>query len=635
LCGICGIVGFADKKLIENMCDVIKHRGPDDSGIFIDRNIALGIRRLSIIDVRGGHQPIHNENETLWIIFNGEIYNFIDLREDLIKKGHRFYTETDTEVVLHLYEEEAEDCVKKLRGMFAFAIWDNVKRKLFLARDRFGKKPLYYTHINDKFFFASEIKSLLQYEEIERKIDQKALYYFLTFRYVPGPMTILQNILKLQPGHTLIYEKNCFKVKKYWDINFKPEIRTEEFYIKTLQKILEESIKMRLMSEVPLGAYLSGGTDSSTIVGIMSKFIDEPVKTFTVGFGDERFDETKVARIVSEKFSTDHHELVIKQDSVKHLPKIVWHFDEPVADPAAIPTYLLSEFAKKYVTVVITGEGGDELFAGYEHYKIISMTEKYLGNKQRFLHTLVPVFIKKIPKGFLNTFFPYSSALGEEGVKRFDDYIKSFGNLSKSYLSIVSIFNQSELNELYGKQYNVVELVEQYLNQPLSTIDRLLLVETKVQLPDNLLMKVDKMTMAFSIESRAPLLDHKLAEFVSTIPWDMKLHGQKSKYILKKVMAKFLPREITKRKKQRFFVPIDIWFNGELKDIVIQMFSESEVKKRHCFNYYYIKKIFDNFEKSKLYYSRQLWNLLNFELWCRIFMDGDPKKPELDFNKLM
>ena len=638
MCGICGIVGFVDKKLLHKMCNVIMHRGPDDSGIFMDRNVGLGIQRLSIIDVKGGHQPIHNENETLWIVFNGEIYNFLELRKILKEKGHEFYTKTDTEVVLHLYEEEGEECVKKLRGMFAFAIWDNSKRKLFLARDRFGKKPLYYIKTNDYFIFGSEIKSLLQYEEIEKKIDNKALYYFLTFRYIPGPITILENIKKLQPGNTLIYQNNKINIKKYWDIVFNPEAHTEEYYIKTLENMIQESINIRLMSEVPLGAYLSGGTDSSTVVGIMSEFMDEPVKTFTVGFDDPRFDETKYAKIISDHFSTDHHELIIKQDSVKFLPKIVWHFDEPVADPAAIPTYLLSEFAKKSVTVVLTGEGGDELFAGYEHYKIINSTEKYLGNFPKSMHRIVSSIVNKIPKSILDNLFSYTSALGEEAMIRFNKYIKSFGNLSKSYLSIVSIFTPEELKVLFLKEQkeDVIKFVDGFLNASnFETINKLLYIESKVQLPDNLLMKVDKMTMAFSIESRTPLLDYKLAEFVFTIPWDMKLRGFKDKYILRKVMKKFVPPEIIKRKKQRFFVPIDIWLKGELEEVIKQIFSSEEVKKRGYFKYSYIQKIFNNFEKSKLYYSRQLWNLLNFELWYRIFIDGDPKNPKLSFNKLV
>jgi len=637
MCGIVGTVGFVDRGLLNRMIDVIKHRGPDDSGVFIDRNICLGIRRLSIIDVKGGHQPIHNEDETLWIIFNGEIYNFISLREELRSKGHKFYTRSDTEVIIHLYEEEGEECLKKLRGMFAFAIWDNKKRKLFLARDIFGKKPLYYIQFDGNFIFASEIKSILQHEGIKRRMNEKALYYFLTFRYVPGPMTMFEGIMKLQPGHHLVYHNNRIEIKKYWDIDFRSEDHPEQYYIKKLQELIEESVKIRLMSEVPLGAYLSGGTDSSTVVAIMSKFLDKPVKTFTVGFDDERFDETKYAKIVADEFSTDYHELIIGMDSIKHLPKIVWYFDEPIADPAAIPTYLLSEFAKKEVTVVLTGEGGDELFAGYEQYKIIHNSKRFLGKFPKRLRKAIPWLVKKSPKSMLNALFSYSSRLGEQGVRRFAEYVDSMDDLSKSYLSIVSIFDQNELDELILKnKYDVLEFVDGFLKNPsLNIIDRLLLIDTKVQLPDNLLMKGDRMTMAFSVEARNPLLDKKLSEFVSTTPSDLKLRGFTDKYILRKVMKKYVPKQIIKRKKQRFFVPIDIWFEGELKDIIKQLLSEEEVRKRGLFNYNYIQKIFNEYEKSKLYYSRQLWNLLNFELWCRIFLDGDPRNPKFDFDKLL
>jgi len=637
LCGIAGFVGMTDKKLLSRMCNVIEHRGPDDSGVFVDYNVCLGNRRLSIIDIAGGHQPIHNEDESVWVIFNGEIYNFLNLKEQLESEGHRFYTQSDTEVIVHLYEEFGDSFVKKLRGMFAIAIFDKKNRKLILARDRVGKKPLYYALHNNVLLFASEIKSMLQYEEIERKINYEALKYFLTFRYVPGPITMFEGIKKLQPGHILIFKNGKIEISKYWDISFTQILdEPEEHIIKKLTELIKESVRIRLISEVPLGAYLSGGTDSSTIVSMMSSFMDEPVKTFSVGFGDERFDELKYSKIVAEEFGTDHHEFIVDPSNVEVLPKIAWHFDEPIADPAAIPTYLLSELAKKYVTVVLTGEGGDEIFAGYEHYKMILNVEKYSKVVPNFfVKRVIPTAIRIAPRKFLDIFFRYSSALGDKAIERANRFLSS-SNLEDAYLSIVSIFDEQEKEQILSKEggrqikVDISNFIREYFEKikNANTLNKLLLFEFKVPLPDNLLMKVDKMTMASSIEARSPLLDSELVDFTSKVPASMKIRGSTEKYILRKVMEKFLPKSIVKRKKQRFFVPLDIWFEGELGEVSKQMLSNSKF-----FSQEYIQRMFSNYEKSKLYYSRQLWNLLTFELWSKIFIEPDKVEshmPKLD-----
>lgn len=628
MCGICGLVGLEDGQLLKRMCDVIEHRGPNDSGFYTNGKVSLGNRRLSIIDVKGGHQPIHNEDETIWVTFNGEIYNYGQLKQGLEKSGHKFYTNSDTEAIVHLYEKYGEKFVEKLRGMFAIAIWDDKKKRLVLTRDRLGKKPLYYSVVNGIFLFGSEIKSILQYEETPRKVDFKALDYFLTFRYVPGPLTMFQGIKKLQPGHTLIYENGKIRIQKYWDVAFSSEQENENYFSKKLLGLLRESVKIRLMSEVPLGAYLSGGTDSSSIVKIMSEFMEDPIKTFTVGFGDPRFDELKYAKMISEEFGTDHHEFIVNPNDVNILPKVIWHFDEPIADPAALPTFMLSELAKKYVTVVLTGEGGDELFAGYEQYKIILKTEQYLGPMPKVVKTkLIPKIIKAVPKKFLNLFFAYSSSFGKKGMERFSEYMSSFGDLGKKYLSIVSIFDEKEKRNILQKQFlstNSLKLVNNYLRSVnAKTLNKLLLLETKVQLPDNLLMKVDKMTMAYSIEARAPLLDQELVEFSASIPPQLKLKGMTDKYILRKAMNDLIPKAIVKRKKQRFFVPIDIWFERDLGKIVKQIFSNQRECERMHLNSKFIQKIIQNHHESKLYYSRQLWSLLTFALWHKIFIDPD------------
>lgn len=631
MCGIAGFAGLNDKDLLGKMCDVISHRGPNDKGYFLDKDIGLGNRRLSIIDIKGGHQPIHNEDESIWITFNGEIYNFLELKKELESKGHKFYTNSDTEVIIHTYEEYGYSFVEKLRGIFAFAIWDDTKKQLLLVRDRLGVKPLYYTIFDGKILFGSEIKSILQYNGVKRKINFKALNYFLTLRYVPGPDTIFDKIHKLQPSNILIWRDNKISIKRYWSLKLEPSNYSENFYTQRLYELLKEAVRTELMSEVPLGVYLSGGIDSTVITTLMSQVSQEEIKTFSVGFGDERTDELNYARIVSENFGTSHNEFIIKPKAMKFLPEIIWHFDEPIADPAAIPVYLLSELAKKYVTVVLTGEGGDELFAGYEQYKILYNAKKYT----RFIpNKFISKVLSVTPESLLDHFFKYSSSLGIEGKKRaigcFDMINK---DILESYLKIVSIFDDSELKKVIKSQetFPVKEKYEKYFkNVELKNIlNKLLLLETEIQLPDNFLMKDDKMTMAYSIEARVPLLDHKLVEFVATIPPSLKLRGMKDKYILRKLMSKFTP-VIMKRKKQRFFVPIDTWLGGELWEVTNQILSKENIEKTGIFNYNYIKHIIDNFKTSKLFYSRQIWNLLNFEIWRRVFIEERDLKSVLD-----
>ena len=370
MCGITGFVGLNDDALLKKMCNVIKHRGPNDWGTYTDKNIGLGIRRLSIIDIKGGHQPVHNEDRTIWIVFNGEIYNFQELRNIVEKRGHRFYTDCDTEVIVHLYEVFGEKCVDYLRGMFAFALWDSNNKRLFLARDRLGKKPLYYTYFDGKFLFGSEIKSILQCTDVKRAVNLQSMHEFLTLQYVPGPKTMFKDIWKLQPGSTLTLKKGTLKLKKYWDITVTDKNKDEVFCSKKVLELFKESVKIRMMSEVPIGSYLSGGVDSSAVTAFMSMFSDKPVNTFTVGFGHHT-DEFEYARLIAEKFKTNHKEILMEQKSFNLLPEILWHFDEPIADPAALPTYLISKETKKHATVALVGEGGDEAFAGYEKYGIM------------------------------------------------------------------------------------------------------------------------------------------------------------------------------------------------------------------------------------------------------------------------
>ncbi len=612
MCGICGTAGFSDETLLRRMCDVIQHRGPDDSGFFLDSGIGLGHRRLSIIDIKSGHQPMHNENESIWIIFNGEIYNYLILKNELEEKGHRFETCSDTEVIVHLYEEFGDRCTEKLCGMFAFAIWDG--KRLFLARDRLGKKPLYYTQLDGKLLFGSEIKSILQYSAVIRKVDIQAMHQYLTFGYVPAPRTMFDGIKKLSAAHTLSYEDGKVSLRKYWDLSMNGGPRQADgYYIDKVKELLTESIRCRLMSEVPLGAFLSGGLDSSSVVAIMSGLIDEPVKTITASFEEGGYyDEAAYAKIVADHFETDHHEVVLRSKDIGILPEIIWHFDEPVLDASAIPEYMIAEKAKKYVTVVLVGEGSDELFMGYAQHRLLP--EIYRFQKH------FPAFIKRniAPgiAGFLADFIPVRKA------KRYLDFASNLsstlGNQKEMYRAMIGWFTESEKKKLCAAYTNGEDALTPHFGHE-SFLKNMLMFETKVNLPDNYLMNVDKMTMAHAIEARVPFLDHRLVEFAADIPPDLKLRGKDEKYILKKTMTGILPDAIIKRKKHPFIVPIVNWFEKGMRELTEHLLSEERIMAQGYFNYDYVKKVLS---KNNPNYNQPL-ALLYFELWHRIFIEGD------------
>jgi len=632
MCGIAGFYGLEDKNLIKKMCNAIKHRGPDDYGYFIDKNICLGNRRLSIIDVKGGHQPIHNEDESIWIVFNGEIYNYKDIKQKLESKGHRFYTNSDTEVIVHAYEEYGERCPEKLRGMFAFAIWDSNKKILFLARDRLGIKPLYYTKLGDVFLFASEIKAILEYP-IKREIDLEALNQYITFRYVLGEKTLFKGIKRLIPAHILILKEKNIEVSKYWDLKYEQCRFDEKYYEKKLLKILKESIKSHLISDVPIGVYLSGGLDSSSVLALMKQIGVNDIKTITIGFGsDDIVNELQYARKVSEYFETDHHEILSDRTCLKMLPIITWYMDEPLADATTIPTYILSNFSKKYFTVALTGEGGDEMFGGYVQYRTIMMANKF----RIFPKFLMKNVTKIIPLKIMDRIFQYPTSLGEKGKERILEFISSYEDLAKLYVSFVSLFSEKDKNELYSEgmkmgtnNFEIYKLFKEnyFFGTNLSNfLEKMFITELKTWLPNYILLRLDKMTMANAVEGRVPYLDHKLAEFSATIPFDLKIRGMNEKYIFRKAMSKYLPKIIKRRKKYPFFIPIHAW-RDEIKEIANNLLSRDEFEKRGFFKYNYIKNALKNYEKSKLIYSRQIWSMLTFELWYRIFIEGEsPKK---------
>ncbi|MBW6451265.1 MAG: asparagine synthase (glutamine-hydrolyzing) [DPANN group archaeon] len=625
MCGICGFYGLEDKPLIKKMTNILSHRGPDDSGYFIDKNITLAHRRLSIIDIKGGHQPIHNEDETVWVVFNGEIYNYKELRERLENKNHKFYTNTDTETIIHAYEEFGLGFVKHLDGDFAFALYDKNKKRLILARDKLGVKPIYYSNIDDKLLFASEIKSILQYPGFKRTLNMDAVNEFFTFTYPIAPNTMFQNIQMLPPATILIYENNKILTKKYWTFSMKDEILTENEIIKKIKRYLNDAVEKRMFSDVPIGAFLSGGLDSSYVVALMSKFSDNPVNTFSVSFG-ESSDETKFAKIIADKFDTNHRELKVDSSKPKLLPEVTWHLDTPAADVAAIPTYLMSEVTSKYVKVVLTGDGGDEVFGGYKKYAILSN-----------LNTLK----NKIPTNLKSKIISLGAMSGKTTVlRRLFDNISSLST-EDEYLSYISAFTNDEklqaLQPSITDQFNLdsaKKVIQKHFNENISFTNNMMFFDLKTLLPDDYLMKVDKMTMANSLEARVPFLDSKLVEFMASLNPKYKVNNFSTKYIFKKVLKEEgIPRTILNRKKHGFNVPTSSWLDGELGEIVSQLFSSRH--RNPYINSRYARKVIQDFNKSKRYYSKKFWTLFTFEIWRRMYFEQEDIKKPLSFDKLL
>jgi len=606
---MCGIVGFnwQDEKLLKEMMSAVRHRGPDESGCYLDERISLGHQRLKIIDLLTGKQPIHNEDGSIQIVFNGEIYNYLELEDGLLQKGHRFYTNSDTEVIVHAYEEYGADCVKYFEGVFAFAIWDISQKRLFLARDRLGVKPLYYYLKGNRFVFASEMKAILEYQGAERNINLSALNEFLTYRYVPSERTLIENLYKLLPGHILTLEDGKIQTSKYFDLVENITDEPEEYYVEKLRELLRKSVKQRLISDVPLGVYLSGGLDSTCIVALMSEMTDN-IKTFSVGFGSEGEDELKHARFVSRYFGTDHHELNVGEKDLSLLPEMVWHMDEPIGDAATLPTYVLSRFAKKDVTVVLAGEGGDELFAGYNNFKIMM-----LGHN---LSKLLPGFLSHHLSPTVGRCFPESS-----NVRRALNLLAASG-VAEQYLNVISLFNENELRKL--GDYQADGNLNNYFPDDARLLNKLLYFGIKTWLPNDFLVKADRMTMAHAVEERVPILDHNIAEFAFTIPTRLKLKGLNGKYIFKKAMAGLVPDQIVNRGKHGYNVPADYWLRHSLNSTLARLLGES---KHNYYNQEYISNLLDKFQKSRGSYNmnflnaQKLWSILIFEIWHRLFIE--------------
>jgi asparagine synthase (glutamine-hydrolysing) len=634
MCGIAGFVDFWDRDRIEpveqgcllkSMCDVIRHRGPDDDGFFRQDGVALGMRRLSIIDLAGGAQPISGEDGSVSIVFNGEIYNFQELRPELEKRGHTFKTHSDTETIVHAYEEFGPDCLKHLRGMFALAIWDDKKRELFIARDRVGKKPLYYTVTpGQTLVFGSEIKSILEHPDVQREINLEAVDAYLTLGYVPDPLSIFRDIHKLPPGHYLTFSNGRVRTQQYWDFNFQPaESRKTEDYLDELRELLNESVRLRLISDVPLGAFLSGGIDSSTIVALMARHMNQPVKTFSIGFHEDSYNELKYARLTAKKLGTDHHEFFVTPQICDVIDELVWHFDEPFADPSAIPTYMVSKLARDHVTVALSGDGGDELFAGYTHYVVQESRRAFSAALPKALRAgVMRPLSYRLPHGAWGRNYLHNISL--DPIDRYLDSLSYFTELTKKTLYT------SEFRHALGTTDRVAHSFREYAgrvktNEPL---DQLLYIDGKTYLPGDILTKVDRMSMATSLEVRVPLLDHKLIDFVTKVPASLKLAGTETKHLLKRVARDLIPAEILDRPKQGFGIPLEQWINRQLRDQIRDTLREPRTRQRGYVNSEYVDLILDEHHKGRRDHSFPLWSLLILELWHRRYIDHSPRTAE-------
>ncbi len=629
MCGICGIIDYGGKKdinkqILTNMCAAMKHRGPDDEGIYIRGGVGLGHRRLKIIDLsEAGHQPISNEDGRVWLVFNGEIYNYRDLRQELESKGHLFKSNTDSETLLHLYEEYGEDCVKYLRGMFAFAVWDDNKQSLLLARDRVGKKPLLYTYANGVFCFASEFSALLESGLVRKEIDYNAIDYYLILSYIPAPLTIYKGVFKLLPAHTLILKGDGQIItSQYWNLDYQKKIDiSEEDAEGEVLRRLKEAVKIRMHSDVPLGAFLSGGIDSSTVVALMSQLSSGRIKTFSIGFEEEEYSELKYARNIAEKFNTEHYELIVKPKALEVLPLLVERYGEPYADSSCIPTYYVAETTRRHVTVALNGDGGDELFAGYERYQGMVAAEIY----QR-----LPGLLKAMITGFARC-LP-DSVNPKNRLKNFKRFVQAVNlNPAERYLRWLGIFETGFKNDtLYAESFrknitsvNSLDYLTAYFNKfdGLNMIDRVSLTDINTTLPNDYLVKVDIAAMANSLEGRSPFLDHKFMEFIVSLPAEYRMKGLTKKHILKKAISDLVPKENIYRRKMGFGVPVGEWFRNELKGFLCDTLLSERSFKRGYFNPQAIKDMVNLHISRKREYSLQLWSLLMLELWHRRFMD--------------
>lgn len=624
MCGIVGIIG-PDRTAqvttcdIDRMCQTIVHRGPDDQGAYVNGSSGLGMRRLSIIDLTTGNQPICNEDRTVWVVFNGEIYNYRQLRNELESAGHRFYTNSDTEVIPHLYEEFGTEFVHKLRGMFAIALYDEREHRLLLVRDRLGKKPLFYALHKDRLLFASEMRAILAVAPELAKVDHKTLMYFFYFGYIPDPHSVYSTIHKLPPGHILVYQDGKVRVSQYWDVPqfTEDESKSESEWLEELEHELAEAVRMRLISDVPLGALLSGGVDSSIVVAYMARATSAPVKTFSVAFDKQDFDERHHARMVAQRFGTEHYELTMQPDFWGTLNKLTELLEEPFGDASLLPTYYICQLVRQHVKVALSGDGGDELFAGYDRYAI---------NFQREIFRFIPdwagrfyrgALFPRLPRHLRGRRFLYNVSLSFrerylDSVSRLPAHDRERGIFSREFLSLVEDAESPR------------EIFETYYNHAPSThpLGKLQYLDMKTNLAADILTKVDRMSMAASLETRAPLLDHVFVELTARVPARWKLNGRQGKYLLKKLAERAgVPAEVIYRPKRGFGVPLVHWFRNELKSGLHDILTSPRALQRGYFNPASVRHLLDEHARGERDRSGELWLLLIFELWHRNFLE--------------
>ena len=628
MCGICGKLEFDPEAkvaphLLKRMADAIVHRGPDDEGYYAKGQIGLGFRRLSIIDLGGGHQPLSNEDGSIWIVFNGEIYNYQELRALLVTKGHVFRTQSDTEVIVHLYEEYGRDCVEKLRGMFGFAIWDSVRKCLFLARDRVGIKPLYY-YLGDKFIsFASEMKAILVDPEVRRDIDPAIIDRFLTYFYVPGSPTMLRNFFKLEPGHWLAVQDGRIQIQSYWDLNFQPadpgEKSAQDLEMEVIG-LLDHTVQLHMISDVPVGFLLSGGLDSTAMLSLTAKKTDKPISSYTIGFSHPGVvDERPFARLAAQRFGSEHHEISITaREFASFLPEYVWHMEEPVCEPASVALYYVSKLAKPYVKVLISGEGGDEAFAGYHNYMYLSWVEKVKKAVGPFCGAVaqgMSLIGRMSNSRVLNKYAPLlSTDLDEHYLSRTSSPFTYFNRDPSAFYS-------DEMAQRVDKLRST-EVTRKFISRRSGDgpLEKMQYVDTKTWLPDDLLIKADRMTMANSIELRVPFLDHKLLEYAACLPSHQKVRGFEMKYLLKKSLAKYVPAEILRRRKEGFPNPSVTWLADDLKDVVSDILLDSKSISRGYFKRKAVEELIERNSRSRSY-TAEIFSLVVLELWHRTFVD--------------
>jgi len=619
MCGICGVFNVVNRNpvkssLVKSMADTLIHRGPDDEGIYCSGPVGLGHRRLAIIDIEGGQQPMANKQKTVWVVFNGEIYNFHEVKSLLASKGYSFHTQSDTEVIIALYEEYGEACFQYLRGMFAIAIWDENTQQLFLARDRVGKKPLFYYYDHSKLVFASEIKAILKVPGISRDINLQALSDYFSLLYIPAPKTIYRNIYKVRPGHFLIVSEGGLREVEYWDVNFEKtsDLSVERWCEEILEKY-SQAVQLRLISDVPLGAFLSGGIDSSSVVALMTKLTNKPVVTSSIGFNDKDFDESHHAREIAQYFNAEHYERIVNPDAAGIIEKLVWHYDEPFADSSAIPTYYVSQLAREHVTVALSGDGGDEIFAGYRRY--------LLDKREDQLRGLFPKFLRQNLFRLLAAVYPKADWAPRvlRGKATFENLACShieayFRSVSAVHPELkANLFHPDVQDQLKG--YDTADIFRDYYQKAgrVDPLSRIQYVDFKTYLPDDILVKVDRASMAHSLEVRAPMLDHLFVEMAATIPSAHKLRGKSGKNILKMALRGVVPQNTLERKKMGFAVPLAKWFRGEMKDLAHNLLFEQDIGT--ILNRGTVEKIWNQHQKGYRDRSTDLWTVFIFGLW--------------------